>query len=173
MNDVIRRARVDDSKAMYAIKIAAHTGDVYVSLIPGQYKDKFLRHYTWSSEGEERFHNKLQKMLSEMLTRVYVIEHAGQICGYIMAHRQSSQEHWILTSLFVTPAAQGAGLGSQLIDHFLQSTRSQSELLVIAGNKAAIRLYQKYGYQLVDETEGSFYGAPLAKMRRAIDIRII
>lgn len=168
MNDVVRPARLADSQAMYAIKIAAHAGDLYLSLIPHTHQDKFLEHYAQSKEREERFHAKLQKMLKDKSMYVYVIERADQIGGYIMARQDVSKGKWYLDSLFVDPVLQGGGLGSQLLANFLADIESPCELLVINSNESAIRLYEKYGFKIVDHEAGFYYGAALAKMERLL-----
>lgn len=168
MNDIVRPARLTDSQAMYAIKIAAHAGDLYLSLIPYAYLDKFLEHYTQSREREGRFYAKLEKMLNDKSTYVYIIERAGQVGGYMMARQNVSKTKWHLDSLFVDPVLQGGGLGSQLLGYFLAQIESPCELLVINSNKAAIRLYEKYGFKIVDHEAGFYYGAALAKMERLL-----
>ena len=171
MKDVVRPGRRDDCSAMYAIKIAAHAGNIYRSLIPKESLKKFTSYYTWSPEGEKDFTNYLGQKFDNPSVRISVVERGGRICGYLVAHQE--KDYWNIDNVFVDPAAQGSGVGSKLLDDFLALGVSICELSVIAGNNAAIGLYQKYGFKITDEEAGFFYGVPLVKMRRTIDIRII
>ena len=173
MNDVVRLARQTDCPAMYAIKIAAHAGSIYQSLIPEESRAKFLRHYTWSPSGEKDFTEYILAKIKDPSVVVNVIERADQVCGYLVAHQDVVAGHWNIDNVFVDPATQGSGVGSTLLDNFLTPEKSVCELRVMAGNHVAIGLYQKYGFKITEKEAGFFYGAPLVRMRRAIDIRII
>lgn len=173
MNNVVRPARQTDFSALYAIKIAAHAGDIYERLIPKESRAKFLRHYTWSPEGEKDFSDYLRAKMDDPSVTVNVAERSGRICGYLVAHQVAAPIYWSIDNVFVDPAAQGSGVGSALLDNFLTPEKSACELRVMAGNHVAIGLYQKFGFKITEKNAGLFYGAPLVRMRRAIDIRII
>lgn len=171
MSDVVRLARRNDFPAMYAIKIAAHAGSIYRTLIPKESRAKFVSHYTRSAEGEKDFIDYIGLKFDNPLVHIAVVERGDRIGGYLVAHQE--KDHWNIDNIFVDPAAQGSGIGSKLLDDFLAQKTSVCELSVMAGNWVAIGLYQKYGFEITDEDAGFFYGAPLVKMRRTIDIRII
>jgi ribosomal protein S18 acetylase RimI-like enzyme len=171
MKDVVRPGRRDDCSALYAIKIATHAGHIYQLLIPKESLAKFVSHYSWSPEGEKDFIDYLGRKFDNPLVRINILEREGRISGYLVAHQEKG--YWNIDNVFVDPAAQGSGVGSKLLDDFLSPRMPICELRVIAGNNVAIGLYEKYGFKITDEEAGFFYGAPLVKMRRTIDIRII
>ncbi|MBZ0288396.1 MAG: GNAT family N-acetyltransferase, partial [Anaerolineae bacterium] len=68
---------------------------------------------------------------SEMVVRpeqiradwVYVLEEAGQICGYYDLEKRDADVVW-LESLFIEPDAMGKGVGRRLWDHAVQTARA-------------------------------------------------
>lgn len=64
------------------------------------------------------------------------------------------KEAW-LEHLYVAPAEHGKGYGSQLLTYVID--RQQGELLlhVFQRNDRARRLYERYGFELVDTSDGS------------------
>ena len=61
---------------------------------------------------------------------------------------------WYLGLIFLTPAARGAGLGTQLIEglcaHVVESGGTALRLAVMLVNPDARRLYDRLGFQYVD-----------------------
>ncbi|HCU65451.1 MAG TPA: N-acetyltransferase [Rheinheimera sp.] len=84
-----------------------------------------------------------------------------ELLGYILAApaQQGPGEMGIL-SLAVAQAAQGQGIGKMLLTDLLQVLPADGKklwLTVAPDNKAAVALYQKFGFQSV-KTEADYYG---------------
>ncbi|WP_346350816.1 N-acetyltransferase [Oceanimonas sp. AH20CE76] len=78
-----------------------------------------------------------------------VAESESELLGYVLAGRgESATEGWIL-SLAVTPAAQGRGLGRQLLQAAVAVLEEQGcariKLTVLPDNPA-LQLYQRLGF---------------------------
>lgn len=67
--------------------------------------------------------------------------------------REAETDEYLISNLAVLPAAQGQGLGSRLLEHAEEQARtlgfSKCALLVSPGNKTALKLYKKHGYEIV------------------------
>jgi len=73
-----------------------------------------------------------------------------------------------LEHLYVAPTEQGRGHGSQLIEHVIAQHDGELLLHVFQRNDRARRLYERYGFELVDVDDGSRNeeGEPDATYRR-------
>jgi ribosomal protein S18 acetylase RimI-like enzyme len=74
-----------------------------------------------------------------------------------------------LGSLFVQPGYRGQGIGKLMLEYLLGQHAGYMELYVVKSNIPAIRLYENYGFSVVDEFTTSYNGTPLVgiKMVRA------
>jgi ribosomal-protein-alanine N-acetyltransferase len=92
-----------------------------------------------------------------------------KVVGYALAfHSQTRAE---LHSIAVAPAARGRGVGVALLKRTVALLRRRGfktvSLNVRIENEAAIRLYQKLGFQRVRRVNGYYEdGAPAWRMRR-------
>tara|TARA_R110001599_G_scaffold283796_1_gene485790 strand:+ start:599 stop:1069 length:471 start_codon:yes stop_codon:yes gene_type:complete len=91
-----------------------------------------------------------------------VLEEQGQVLGFLSLH-----EHR-LAALFVSPIAQGRGLGRQLLDE-AKRRRSALELSVYSANARAVAFYQAGGFSTVAESPDPHTGQPELVMRWACD----
>ena len=64
--------------------------------------------------------------------------------------------HSEISALFVQPGSRGEGIGQKLLEFILSKISEGAFLYVAASNKPAIRLYQKYGFETVDEFETTY-----------------
>lgn len=85
-----------------------------------------------------------------------VAEENGQVVGYVLHARGHQQaESWIL-ALGIRSAVQGQGIGKQLMEMCLSSTRTDVKLTVDPENQNACRLYQKLGFELLVHDDAYF-----------------
>ena len=77
-----------------------------------------------------------------------------------LPHRQKSY----IAHLGVAAERQGQGIGGRLVEHFLQEARHQNQthaaLDVSMENPRAQALYERIGFQVVDERESVLQGVP-------------
>ena len=94
--------------------------------------------------------------------QVLVAEVEGSVVGY------ASFEGNQLSNLYVLPAYQRRGIGSELLAEALREMPPGVELWVFKDNYDAIRFYQRHGFSTVRETSGdNEEGLPDWLMRHA------
>lgn len=87
-----------------------------------------------------------------------VLEEKGQVLGFASLHEQR------LAALFVSPDAQGRGLGRRLLDD-AKSRRDSLELGVYRANARAVAFYRAGGFVTLNETRAPHTGQPELTMR--------
>ncbi len=89
-----------------------------------------------------------------------------------VAGRVVEQDTFYIKGMAVLPAAQGQQLGYRLLhklEMYARSIACRSLLLNTTHClQQAIRLYERYGFQLVEEPPYEFYGMPLLNMRKVL-----
>ena len=63
-----------------------------------------------------------------------------------------------IRALFVHPSMRGKGIGVTLLEHLLSKIHGPASLYIAASNYPAKKLYQKYGFKVVDEFETTYNG---------------
>lgn len=92
---------------------------------------------------------------------VLVAEVSGSVVGYV------SYTGCELSNMYVLPAYQRQGIGSELLAAVLQRTPPDVELWVFEANADAIRFYERNGFETVSRTSGdNEEGLPDRLMRR-------
>ena len=125
---MIRRAATEDATAV---------GDIFV-------RARDLMTYLPRIVDEER--TKLGGWIVER-HEVWVADE-GEIAGFA-----GLTPGW-LDHLYVEPSLQGRGSGSSLLGHAKALQPGGLELWVFQKNEGARRFYERYGFQLVELTEG-------------------
>ena len=148
----IRRAGPNDAATLSRISaetFAATFGDIYY---PRDLEAYLNSAYTLEkSRGE----------LSDPETAVWLAERGGVAIGYIhvgrcdLPHPEVTPDCGELKRVYLTPAAQGGGIGSRLMDEglawLLRGGPRHIWLGVWSGNRAAQRLYARQGFEKVGE----------------------
>ena len=142
---MIRKATFNDYDAIWQIFHAViQTGDTYV-FAPNTAKEDLKKHW----------------FASYMHT--YVFEKGGQILGtYIVKPNQLDLgSHIANASYMVHPKAQGKGIGKKLCAHSLELAKSLKFIgmqfnIVVSTNKAAVALWQKFGFEIIGTTPKGF-----------------
>lgn len=87
-----------------------------------------------------------------------VLEENGQALGFLSLHEQR------LAALFVSPNAQGRGIGRQLLDE-AKRRRDSLELSVYCANTRAVAFYKANGFVTVAEAHDPHTGQAELTMR--------
>jgi L-amino acid N-acyltransferase YncA len=100
----------------------------------------------------------------EANTRTYVTESDGRIVGtYILRPNQSGAGSHVANAAFmVAPDARGQGIGRAMGEHCVSEARrlgfrAMQFNFVVSTNEAAVRLWQKLGFEIVGTLPGTFH----------------
>ena len=109
------------------------------------------------------FERDVKRYNSLFQSKVFVYDDEG-VKGYCAYYGNE------IRAIFVHPEHRGRGIGTNMIEFLLSLLPNQSELYVAKTNFSAKRIYQKYGFEIVDEFQTKYNGkAVLAnKMQRII-----
>ena len=128
----IRLAILDDCSVCAEIHLSARARMAYLppDLHTAEETHEWMRDVVFQSE------------------RVWVAEHAGRIVGY------ASADDEFLNNLYVLPEHQGQGIGTALLAAVMKHLRDRVKLWTFEPNEAAIRFYERHGFQTVQRTDG-------------------
>jgi ribosomal-protein-alanine N-acetyltransferase len=133
---VVREPRAADAAACVAIERASF-GD------------------PWSEES-------FQRLVTVQREHLRVAEQAGTVVGYWVGSRVDDEAE--LANLAVDPARRGAGIGAQLLDHFLRHVAAGERTVVFlevrASNAPALHLYASRGFEIIAQ-RARYYSNPV------------
>lgn len=128
------------------------------------------------------FEAKVAAELSEFLQRVdpnrdgfWTASRDGQVEGSIAidganARTEGAHLRWFILS----EVLRGQGVGNRLMEKAIGFCRQQQYsrvfLWTFQGLHSARHLYEKYGFQLAQETEGNQWGKPVLEQRFILDL---
>lgn len=100
--------------------------------------------------------------------RVILVADEGEVVGYVVLLVPVSAEDPVdLLRIAVTPAERRTGIASQLMSAALSVGAGRDILLeVAAGNEAAVKLYQGYGFGEISRRAGYYAGGEDAVIMR-------
>jgi GNAT superfamily N-acetyltransferase len=92
---------------------------------------------------------------------VWVAEKNGKIVGFCSLFLEENFLH----NLFVDPSEQRTGVGSLLLEKFLERVQRPALLKCLEANQRALAFYQKHGWERLERGEEEF-GAYWALVKR-------
>ncbi|MBN1878519.1 GNAT family N-acetyltransferase [bacterium] len=92
-------------------------------------------------------------------SEIFVFEEEKQILGFAGIRRD------IISWLFVHPAHRRRGVGRELLNHIIQSSKGSLKLNLTACNHVAFALYRSLGFEIYEEFEGFMYGHSIPAVR--------
>ena len=107
------------------------------------------------------WHEKAQRALIRSTVNsgdVSIIVADRQPVGWLQL--QDDEDALYLHQFYITPAYQGRGIGTRLIESILQRARTQAvpvHLWVVRNNDQARRLYQRLGFKVVEQDRVKFH----------------
>jgi [ribosomal protein S18]-alanine N-acetyltransferase len=125
-----------------------------------------------ASFGREAYDCKLFAYYLNRCGKLFLVaERRRQICAYMITCLRALRAE--LISVAVDPAQRKAGAGSALLESTLRRLRRQKiarwHLMVRVNNRAALRFYEKYGFQRIRRVPG-YYEDGAAGMIMALRI---
>lgn len=94
-------------------------------------------------------------------SETYVYDSDGNLEGFISMYENN------IAALFVRPAVQKQGIGSELIQ-FVKTRYKELSLCVYKSNERSISFYRKHGFQVVCEQIDEHTNHPEIKMKLSI-----
>lgn len=73
---------------------------------------------------------------------------------YFAFYAEAPEDLVSIINVCVKETARGKGIGGRMLDSFLESTKGPYELFVLADNPAAVKLYEKKGFRIVETRQG-------------------
>jgi GNAT superfamily N-acetyltransferase len=152
IKDTIRRARVTDAETLVQL-----SRDAFCAAFGDLYWPHDLEAFLTSAYGLE----KTRRELGDPNFGVWLAERGGVAVGYVLAgpcdlpHAEVTSACAELKRIYLTPAAQGDGMGSRLISTALAWLERDGPrriwIGVWTGNRGARRLYERLGFAKVGE----------------------
>jgi GNAT superfamily N-acetyltransferase len=150
--DTIRRAGPGDAETLSSLSAATFT-----AAFGHMYWPRDLEAFVSRAYGVEA----CRRDLADPATAVWLAERDGVAVGYALAgrcdlpHPDVTAACGELKRIYLTPAAQGGGLGSRLLDEafawLLRDGPRRLWIGVWSGNRGARRLYERMGFAKVGE----------------------
>ncbi len=163
----IQAAEAHDLPRLFEISATAHATN-YTELIPNARKKDFFKRYEQTPKNRERYVALVLKRVSNgKYSLLKATLPSGLIVGYVSGELLEG-ETFEIKALFVDPKHQGKGIGKKLMAEAIQTFGDKKmQLFVIEGNRGAITLYQKHGFNVThSDTKKTFFGAQLLYMSR-------
>jgi ribosomal protein S18 acetylase RimI-like enzyme len=109
-----------------------------------------------------------QAMWTTPPNRCFIAERDGEVLGcYVLRPNQPGLgDHVANAGYMVSPSARGQGIAGKMCEHSLEQARragftAMQFNYVVATNAPAVRLWQRYGFQIVGTVPGAFRHAAL------------
>ena len=120
-----------------------------------------------SAEPAEERVARWRARMEDPVARTWVFDLDGFVAGLASALGGE------LIALYVDPGAQGAGVGSALLEHAEEAMREEgsrnAELWVFTANEHGRRFYERRGWKLVEDSEEQGeWAAPAVCYRKAL-----
>lgn len=106
--------------------------------------------FDYSQLGRQSF----RRLMNSPSAHLFVLEKDQQLLGYSLLLTRKGSKVWRLYSLAVAATARGTGVGRKLLEHALALAKNSGaaalSLEVKVDNNAAIELYRRYDFEVVD-----------------------
>lgn len=136
----------------------------------------YSREYGWNSEFEALVAEVIAKYLRDFdpaCERCWIAEKDGKVIGSVFVVRQDETTAK-LRMLYVDASARGLGIGRRLVDECLRFARqigyTRMTLWTTSNLTAARQIYQKAGFELVEEEAVKRFGKALVSQTWARDL---
>jgi DNA-binding MarR family transcriptional regulator/GNAT superfamily N-acetyltransferase len=138
----------------------------------------YAQEYGWNAEYEALAAEIMAKFIRTFdpkSERCWIAEKNGQVIGSVFVVR-TDETTAKLRLLYVDPSARGLGIGSRLVDECLRFARQVGyQKMLLWTNSVlvdACRIYQRAGFQLVEEAPHHSFGKDLVGQTWARDCRL-
>jgi DNA-binding MarR family transcriptional regulator/N-acetylglutamate synthase-like GNAT family acetyltransferase len=147
-----------------------------MGIVVQQQAQLYAREYGWNTEFEALVAEIVAQYLREFdqsCERCWIAEKDGAVIGsvFVVRHDETTAK---LRMLYVDASARGMGIGHRLLDESLQFARHAGYTRMILWTTSVLsdarKLYQKAGFQLVEEEQVQSFGKDLVSQTWARDL---
>ncbi|MBM9485638.1 bifunctional helix-turn-helix transcriptional regulator/GNAT family N-acetyltransferase [Pseudomonas sp. ICBG1301] len=147
-----------------------------MGLVVQQQAALYAREYHWNWEFEALVAEIVAKYLREFdpsCERCWIAEKDGEVVGsvFVIRHDETTAK---LRMLYVDASARGMGIGQRLADECLRFARHAGYQRMVLWTMSALtdacKLYQKAGFELIEEEPTQSFGKPLVSQTWARDL---
>jgi GNAT superfamily N-acetyltransferase len=139
---MVRPATFDDSQQIARVHLASWRS-TYEELLPGDFLD---------SLSEAEYTERWARFIEGGASRVYVVEHEGELVGFASGGRERAGETGYsgeLYAIYILDAFQGHGYGRALVRAVVTALRAMGIddmiVWVLRDNQSARRFYERLG----------------------------
>jgi DNA-binding MarR family transcriptional regulator/GNAT superfamily N-acetyltransferase len=159
------RASRDEGKSL-AVTLRSHRpGDM--GWITHRQALLYNREYGWNEEYEALIAGIMSKFITEFdpaIERCWIAEREGEVVGSVFLVRKTATIAK-LRLLYVEPSARGLGIGARLVNECIQFARARRyRKMTLWTNSVLVsarRIYESFGFQLVEEEKHHAFGKDL------------
>jgi ribosomal protein S18 acetylase RimI-like enzyme len=145
---MVRPATVDDAPAIARVHVASWRS-TYGTLMPGDFLE---------SLGEAAYADRWRRLIEEGSSRVYVVEHGGEVVGFASGGRERAGEAGYsgeLYAIYILDGFQRRGHGRELVRAVVGGLRElgleDMVIWVLKDNEPARHFYERLGGVYVRE----------------------
>ncbi|MEL6561731.1 MAG: GNAT family N-acetyltransferase [Bacteroidota bacterium] len=155
------------------IRTSIKPGDIgYITYLHG---DVYEREYGFGLEFEAYVAETLAEFIRQFdvaKDRVWICEYENRIIGFLSMYGRENQAQ--LRYFILLPEFRGIGLGKKLMSLFVDSMKecqfSNAYLLTTERLKAAVGLYEKFGFTLIEERKSIGFSVPETELRYELQL---
>lgn len=136
----------------------------------------YAQEYGWNNEYEALTAEIIARFIREFdpaRERCWIAEKDGKVIGSVFIVREDDSTAK-LRMLYVEPAARGMGIGGRLVDECLRFARQAGYKKMVLWTNSVLtgarRIYDKAGFELIEETPHRSFGKDLLGQVLARDL---
>jgi ribosomal protein S18 acetylase RimI-like enzyme len=118
--------------------------DIFNRAKPDEFKGLVEKDDIIPLEKDEDILNSFHK------SAIYVAEQANKVIGFAGYHKH------LITFLFTDPVHYRKKVATELLEYILPLIGNKAWLFVLKANQPAIKLYNQFGFQVVEEFSGKY-----------------
>lgn len=110
------------------------------------------------NEPDQYWQEKLEESIGKDSKEVFVVAKEQDEYVGMLGSEEANEGKWFIKAVYVKPEHRGKGIANKLLENMLSALKSRNsikeiELKVSAEQVAAVNLYKKYGFEIMDTVD--------------------